>query len=321
MPQTSGGSTPRFRKTHVRRAAVALAVPALIASAAACGGQSGSDDGKNGAIPAVSGSSDKPPKVDKGVGAPPKGLKVKVLKQGHGKKVKRGDSLNANYDGRLWNGKQFDSSWKRGQPATFQIGTGKVIKGWDNALVGKRLGSRVEMVVPPAQGYGKQGQPPQIPGNSTLVFVVDLKKIMPSQIDGKPVGGQPDPQLPKVSTKVDKDNAPEITMPKGKEQAPDKIISDTVVQGDGKKVGKNSTILTNFTAKLWKGGKQLDDTWRQGGPQEIPISKIPGWSKALEGKKAGSRVVVSVPKSEFPAKQRKQFGSGVVFSVDVLDVD
>jgi FKBP-type peptidyl-prolyl cis-trans isomerase len=317
MLQTPRGTTPRPRKTHLHRLAAVLAVPVLVASAVACG----AEKSENGAPPQVTGSTDKKPKVAKGKGKPPKGLKVKVLKKGKGQEVKKGDSLNANYHGQLWNGKEFDSSWKRGQAATFQIGTGKVIKGWDEALVGKKVGSRVEMVVPPAKGYGKRGQPPTIPKNATLVFVVDLEKIMPNKINGKAVDGKHDPQLPKVSAKVDEDKAPSITLPKGADKAPDKLLNETVVQGDGKKVTANSTVLTQFTAKMWKGGKQLDDTWRQGGPQEVPVSKIPGWAKALKGKKAGSRVVISVPKSEFPKAQQKQFDSGVVFSVDVLSVN
>ncbi|MBO8196370.1 FKBP-type peptidyl-prolyl cis-trans isomerase [Streptomyces oryzae] len=321
----SGGSTPRtpraFRKprrTRTRRLAVLLAVPLLAVSAAACG-----DDGSDnkGSPPTVSGSWGKKPKIDKGEGDPPSELKTKVLKSGDGQTVRKGDAVSAHYVGQLWNGKEFDSSWKRQMPATFQIGTGKVIKGWDEALVGKKTGSRVEIVAPPNKGYGKKGQPPTIPGNSTLVFVVDLEKIAPSEIDGKPVDKPQNPQLPKVSTKVEKNKAPTVQMPKGKETAPDKLISETIVQGDGKKVGANSTILTHFTAKTWKGGKQLDDTWAQNGaPQEIPVAQIPGWKDGLKGVKAGSRVVISVPQKEFPKEQRKQFKDGVVFSVDVLDV-
>ena len=67
----------------------------------------------------------------------------------------------------------FDSSWTRKSPATFAIGTGNVIPGWDKGLVGKKVGSRVLLVVPPADGYGAQGQG-QIPANATLVFVVDI---------------------------------------------------------------------------------------------------------------------------------------------------
>ncbi|NGO67335.1 FKBP-type peptidyl-prolyl cis-trans isomerase [Streptomyces boncukensis] len=325
MLHLSGGSTPRtprFRRVSAktaRRTAAALAVPLLIASAAACGSDDDSSSDAKGGTPAVTGAKGKKPKIEKGEGDPPKKLGVKVLDEGKGQKVKKGDALNAHYLGQLWDGKEFDSSWKRGEPATFQIGTGKVIKGWDEALVGKRLGSRVEIVAPPDKAYGKQGQPPTIPGNSTLVFVVDLKKIMPSQIDGKPVDKPQNPDLPEVSTKIEKNKAPSIKMPKGKE-APGKLVSETVVEGDGKAVTGKSKVLSNFTAKLWKGGKQLDDTWAQGGPQQIPVSQIPGWKEGLKGAKEGSRVVISVPKSEFPKEQQKQFKSGVVFSVDVLDV-
>jgi FKBP-type peptidyl-prolyl cis-trans isomerase len=319
MLQTPGGTTPHPRKPYTRRFATALAVSVMAVSLAACGSEDGSKS-EDGAVPKVTGAADKKPKVEKGKGKPPKDLKVDVLKEGKGQKVEKGDSLNAHYLGQLWNGKEFDSSWKRGQTATFQIGTKKVIKGWDEALVGKSVGSRVEIVVPPSKGYGKQGQPPTIPKNATLVFVVDLKKILPSTIDGKPVDGEHNPDLPEVSSKVVKNKAPEIKMPKGVDKAPDELLDETVVEGDGKKITKKSTVLTNFTAKMWKDGKQLDDTWAQSGPQEIPVSKIPGWADALDGKKAGSRVVISVPKKEFPKEQQKQFSSGVVFSVDVLSV-
>ncbi|RCG27782.1 hypothetical protein DTL70_04595 [Streptomyces diacarni] len=320
-----GGSNPRtprasraLSRKGTRGIAALVAVPLLAVSAAACSDDGGSDSKP----PAVSGSWGKKPKIDKGAGDPPSDLKTKVLKNGDGQKVHKGDAVSAHYVGQLWNGKEFDSSWKRKAPATFQIGTGKVIKGWDEALVGKKIGSRVEIVAPPNKGYGKKGQPPTIPGNSTLVFVVDLEKIAPNKIDGKPVAKPQNPQLPKVSTKIDKDKAPSVEMPKGKDEAPDELISETVVKGDGKKsVDEKSTILTHFTAKAWKGGKQLDDTWAQGGaPQEIPVAQIPGWGKGLKGAKAGSRVVVSVPQSEFPKEQRKQFKDGVVFSVDILEV-
>ncbi|MDJ1132225.1 FKBP-type peptidyl-prolyl cis-trans isomerase [Streptomyces iconiensis] len=317
-PRTSRVSRPLSRK-FARASAAALAVPLLVVSAAACGSEDGSSSDSKGGLPSVSGQLGKKPKIEKGQGDQPDKLGVKVLKQGDGQKVQKGDAVNAHYVGQLWKGKEFDSSWKRGTPATFQIGNGKVIKAWDEALVGKKMGSRVEIVAPPGKAYGKQGQPPTIPANSTLVFVVDLKKIMPSQIDGKPVDKPQNPDLPKVSTKITKNKAPSVEMPKDK-SAPDKLISEPVVEGDGKAATEKSTILANFTAKQWKTGKQLDNTWAQGGPQEFPVSQIPGWKEGLKGAKAGSRVVISVPPETFPKEQRKQFKDGVVFSVDVLDV-
>ena len=107
---------------------------------------------------------------------PPATLQTQTLIQGTGPVVKKGKLLVAQYEGLIWRtGKVFDSSWQRGVPAGFQIGSGQVIKGWDTGLVGQRIGSRVLLVVPPADGYGTQGSAQVgIKGTDTLVFVVDI---------------------------------------------------------------------------------------------------------------------------------------------------
>jgi FKBP-type peptidyl-prolyl cis-trans isomerase len=107
---------------------------------------------------------------------PPSKLQVQTLIQGTGSVVKKGQLLIAQYEGVIWRtGKVFDSTWKNGTPAGFQIGEGQVIKGWDDGLVGKRVGSQVLLVVPPADGYGKSGSSSAgIKGTDTLVFVVDI---------------------------------------------------------------------------------------------------------------------------------------------------
>jgi peptidylprolyl isomerase len=109
-------------------------------------------------------------------GSAPSTLQVKTLIQGTGKAVAKGQTLIGQYDGVLWRtGKEFDSSFKHGAPAGFPIGVGQVIPGWDKALVGQKIGSRVLLVVPPKEGYGSKGAPPAgIKGTDTLVFVVDI---------------------------------------------------------------------------------------------------------------------------------------------------
>jgi peptidylprolyl isomerase len=106
----------------------------------------------------------------------PAALQSQTLIQGAGPVVEKGRLLVAQYEGVIWRtGTVFDSTWKRGVPAGFQIGSGQVIKGWDDGLVGRRVGSRVLLVVPPADGYGKQGSTQAgIKGTDTLVFVVDI---------------------------------------------------------------------------------------------------------------------------------------------------
>jgi peptidylprolyl isomerase len=99
-----------------------------------------------------------------------------TLVQGSGPAIRKGQLFVAQYVGVLWRtGKEFDSSWDRGQPVGFPIGVGRVIAGWDEKLVGVQAGSRVLLVLPPSKGYGPQGEPTAgIKGDDTLVFVVDV---------------------------------------------------------------------------------------------------------------------------------------------------
>jgi peptidylprolyl isomerase len=102
-------------------------------------------------------------------------LRSAVLIQGTGATVKKGQSITVNYLGQVYQAKQpFDESYTK-EPATFGIGTGQVIPGWDKTLVGQKVGSRVILAIPPQEGYGKQGQPQAgIKGTDTLYFVVDI---------------------------------------------------------------------------------------------------------------------------------------------------
>ena len=106
----------------------------------------------------------------------PKTLQVKTLIKGKGAVVKKGQDLAVQYTGVIWRtGAVFDSSWARSTPLTTVIGEGQVIKGWDTGLVGQTVGSRVLLVIPPADGYGTAGASQAgIKGTDTLVFVVDI---------------------------------------------------------------------------------------------------------------------------------------------------
>ncbi|MET8143821.1 FKBP-type peptidyl-prolyl cis-trans isomerase [Sphaerisporangium sp. NPDC005288] len=105
----------------------------------------------------------------------PKGLVAKTVIKGAGPVVKSGQTILVHYTGKIWGSDtEFDSSWGRGEPVMFPIGVGKVIKGWDQSLVGVPVGSRVLVSIPPALGYGKAGSGDKIKGTDTLVFVVDV---------------------------------------------------------------------------------------------------------------------------------------------------
>ncbi len=101
------------------------------------------------------------------------GVKISDVKVGTGDVAQPGDTLTVNYTGKLTDGKVFDSSIDRGQPFVFPLGAGQVIKGWDQGLVGMKVGGVRELVISPEFGYGPQAVGP-IPANSTLIFEVTL---------------------------------------------------------------------------------------------------------------------------------------------------
>ncbi len=108
--------------------------------------------------------------------AAPSSLVIQPLVVGTGPVVEAGQTVVVHYTGIIYgSGKQFDSSWDRGQPADFVIGQGQVIPGWDKGIVGQTVGSQLLLVIPPADGYGTSGQSSAgISGTDTLVFVVDI---------------------------------------------------------------------------------------------------------------------------------------------------
>ncbi len=123
-------------------------------------------------------SSGKKPKVTVPDGPPPKQLETRDIEEGSGKTAKSGDDVTMDYVGVSYSTKEeFDSSFTAGQPFDFTLGQGAVIAGWDEGIVGMKVGGRRELIIPPAQAYGAQGQPPTIKPNETLVFVVDLLAV------------------------------------------------------------------------------------------------------------------------------------------------
>lgn len=92
-------------------------------------------------------------------------------------KSRKGDVLHMHYTGKLEDGTEFDSSLPKNQPFVFSLGTGQVIKGWDQGLLGMCEGEKRKLVIPSELGYGERGAPPKIPGGATLVFEVELLKI------------------------------------------------------------------------------------------------------------------------------------------------
>jgi FKBP-type peptidyl-prolyl cis-trans isomerase len=105
-------------------------------------------------------------------------LEINDLVVGKGAEAKSGDTVKVHYVGTLTNGDKFDSSRDRGQPFVFELGKGRVIKGWDEGVVGMKEGGKRKLTIPPHLGYGARGAGDKIPPNSTLVFEVELLEVV-----------------------------------------------------------------------------------------------------------------------------------------------
>ncbi len=128
-------------------------------------------------------------KAKEGVVTLPSGLQYKIVSAGTGPKPTAKDTVVCNYRGTLINGKEFDSSYKRGQPATFPVSG--VIKGWTEALQLMPVGSKWQLFVPADLAYGERGPAPEIGPNATLIFEVELLSIKKDEKAAEPASKTP----------------------------------------------------------------------------------------------------------------------------------
>jgi peptidylprolyl isomerase len=123
----------------------------------------------------ISGPLSKAPTVTPPSGPAPTKLEIKDLIKGKGAEAKDGDTVTVNDVGVLYKGgKQFESSFQRSEPFTFTLGKGQVIAGWEQGVVGMKIGGRRELIIPSALAYGSKGSGSTIPANAPLIFVIDL---------------------------------------------------------------------------------------------------------------------------------------------------
>jgi peptidylprolyl isomerase len=109
---------------------------------------------------------------------PPTELLIEDLEVGSGEEAVAGSTVSVNYVGVAWSTRaEFDSSWEREEPFNFTLGKGRVIRGWDQGVIGMRVGGRRRLTIPPELGYGSAGSSLFIRPNETLVFVVDLTAV------------------------------------------------------------------------------------------------------------------------------------------------
>ncbi len=257
-----------------------------------------------GELPKPTGKIGEKPTLTFPAGNPPPSLQRLVLSEGSGGVVAKKDFLVTNYLGQVWGGKVFDNSYDKKKTATFQIGNGKVVPGWDTALVGVKVGSRVMLSLPPADGYGPGGNSGAgIKGTDTLVFVIDVVSDVASTKTGQPDAVvQPAPKdAPVVTGKPGLE--PKITIPKGL-KAPAKGAAYLLAKGTGAPV-REGNVLAQLVFTDWTQ-TQTQSTWPKTGAaaatadpataglQTVPVAKG-GPLAGLAGMPLGSRAMVLIP--------------------------
>jgi len=232
------------------------------------------------------------------------GLKYLIHSKGKGVQAKAGDRVTVHYVGKLMNDTVFDTSYKRGQPFTFALGQGQVIKGWDEGIALLNEGDSATFIIPPDLGYG-QNPAGSIPANSTLKFTVKLVKVMPE-------------------IKVEPYN---IT---GKEVLSTPSGLKYVIVSEGKKgavkAAKGSTVKVHYTG-YFEDGKIFDSSVKRGEPISFTLGKgqvIKGWDEGLSLLKVGDKARLLIPydlaygeagrSPVIPAK------TNLVFDVELIDV-
>lgn len=312
----------------MRRLAGLLVVPLLLLSTAACGDDSGSDSAqmKNGAPTITKGAKfGETPTLSKGKGEPPKELKVVTVSEGDGPALKKGDIAQVNYLGQVWDGKEpFDASFGKGKPFDVTIGAGMVIKGWDQGLEGQKVGSRVELVIPPAArlrraGLGRQDQAERHAGVRRGHRQGHLRPGL-----GHGQGGRAGQQGPAEGRYEHGRQGSRRDRPEGHGRAT-KLVSNYILESDGAAVKDTDSVVVKFHGKTWKDDKTFESTYTSDTTVTWPMEQlsVKGLKEGLLGKKVGSRILLVIPPDmAFGDKPQGSIpaDSTLVFSLDILAV-
>jgi peptidylprolyl isomerase len=315
----------------VRRLLAVLLSSFVLVVAAGCGGSSDSSGSSESSKPKtasidavkVTGAPDEKPKVSFTKPFAVTSTQSKVLRDGDGPTLKEGQQVVVDYVG--INGRdqsEFDSSWQRGEPAAFSLKRGQLIDGFVTGLLGKSVGDRVLVAIPPKDGYREQGNPDAgIKGTDTLLFVIDVRDAYTplSKAEGEKVTAPEG--LPTVD--VDGEGIPaSVKVPKT--DAPKDLVVAPLIRGEGAKVTADSTVTLHYTAVNWRTGKEFDSTWKRGSFITLPLRQTPvkGLSEGLVDQTVGSRVLLVLPpdkglSQDIPEADLKKTDT-LVFVVDIL---
>jgi peptidylprolyl isomerase len=251
---------------------------------------------------------------------------TRVLAKGTGPVVAKGQNVTVDYAGfNGADGKEFDTSFGEGKTApTFLLDDQALMPGLYKGIVGQTVGSRVLVAIPPADGFGTQGNATSgIGPTDTLLIVVDVKSARSVLTRATGTAVPPKAGLPTV--KLGSNGAPTITVPTG--NPPAQLVVQPLITGTGAKVAKGQQITVHYTGVIWPGGKQFDSSWTKGAPATFAIGAgrvIPGWDEGLVGQAIGSQILLVIPPDKrYGAQGDANAGikgtDTLVFVVDILD--
>src|SRR5947209_11991715 len=328
-------STPHRGTAALTKAALSV-LPLALAGALAAGCSSSSptpDKTSGGALPQVSGPVGQKATITlpSGATAPTK-LETKTLVQGSGATLVNGQLAAVNYTVMNWTGaKELGNTYSTdgkapNQPQVVTLGSNSLLPAWNTALTGARIGSLIEVVAPPVDAFGSQGNSQAgVAPTDDLVFVLDVVGgySATADITGKQ-GAQTDAALPKVTGDPGSGN-PQVTIPSGT-KPPASLVADTLIHGSGETVQSGQTLVMQYTGVDWNTGKNFDSsfTHKQAFGTVIGAGKlIKGWDQGLVGKHVGDRVLLVVPPSLGYGPSGGQSSAGIgandtlVFVVDI----
>lgn len=231
------------------------------------------------------------------------GLKYAILEKGDGVQAKAGDFVSVHYKGTLLDSTQFDSSYERGKPIEFELGVGRVIKGWDEGIALLHVGDKGRFEIPSELAYGARATG-SIPANSTLIFDVELIKVTPA------------PVIEEYNT----EGKVSATTESG-------LIFTLVEEGNGKKAAPGYTATVHYTGYL-EDGSIFDSSVKRNQPFQFDLGMgnvIAGWEEGVALMKVGDKARLEIPyqlaygEDGFPGVIPPK--STLIFDVELLDVE
>ncbi len=230
------------------------------------------------------------------------GLKYKIIQKGNGAKAEAGANVSVHYVGTLTNGTKFDSSRDRGQPFSFKLGRGQVIKGWDEGIALLQVGDKAILTIPAELGYGER-QAGSIPSNSTLVFEVELMDVK-------------EPVKPWNITSKDT-----VTTPSGL-----KYIVVSRADANATQAAAGKTVSVHYTGFLLNGNI-FDSSVERGEPISFPLGNgmvIKGWEEGIALMKVGDKFRLIIPPNLAYGDQERgsaiPANSTLIFDCELINV-